>query len=155
MSYPLYDYSGLVLVNGGEYELNDLQKKCKTRSVRNSDGFTIRIEVSKIRISRRTNWRKSNYCRMFEDYDSNCFLCGYYGLWHSVCKCPESFSIEEQIAQVPRIRRNIVIWHQTKTASKEETQRIREEVELWSDQEVNDYLFTDEPDGCRVLKVRP
>lgn len=148
MIYPLYDFAGLVIVNNKEYKLNDLLLKAKTRTIRNEEGFTFKIKVENIRISPRSNWRKHFYCQMFNDYEATCFLCGKATLWNDKCNCPKSFSVDEYINNIPIVRRNIVKWHLLRLNNVTELNNV----DSWSDQEINNYLFEDKPNE-RVIKI--
>jgi len=105
MDYIHYDDYGLVIINNNNYRLSNLSKNTKTRTIKNNDGFSIKIKRDELRISPKTYWNiNTHYDQQFEGYDASCWLCGWNGMDYDSCKCKKSFSIEEHQGNLIKAR---------------------------------------------------
>jgi len=150
MNYFLYDDYVLVKLNDKEYPLTDIFKKTKTRTLTNENGFKLRIKTNEIRISPKTYHNIGIYDAQFEDYDMNCYLCGFYGGSRDKCKCKTSFTIEEHKVNLYKARRRYIksIFSNNFKNSK----NLKSKIKLLSNVQVDELLFT-ERKGIRVLKI--
>lgn len=88
-----------VTVDGKEYNLNNIHKQTKTRSIRNNDGFYLTVKRENLRFARSNFWSTSHYYdHQFESYDMECYLCGSNSNINIGCNCPEEgFTYEEYL----------------------------------------------------------
>lgn len=147
-AYIFFNYAALVKVHGSTYSLHDLEKKTKTRSVRNGQGFSTVIKTNEIKVSPKTYWNISSYCGVFQHYDVNCFLCGWFGSEHDTCNCKEHFTVEEHIENIPLVRRNFML-----SDVRNNKPELLEKAERLTPEQIDSVLFTDHKDGYRQLHL--
>ncbi len=144
-----YNDCGMVMFGDKSYLVRNLSKACKTRSV-TSDGWTRKINVSEMRIAPSTYWKISNhYDQQFEGHDANCWLCKWYGMDYSKCKCKKSgFTVEEHTANIPIVRRNFL-----KTLFDNYFPELKKDVDNWTDDQVNGLLYGTNKYGAHALML--
>lgn len=97
-----------VKISNQNYHYFLKNKPTKTITIKNYDGFSIKINRKDLKISPTTYWRISGYDAQFEGNDANCWLCGWYGMDYGTCKCKESFTEDEHRSNIVIARRNML-----------------------------------------------
>ena len=100
-----YDNCGNVIVNDTTVFLSNLTKKVKTRTI-NKNGWKSSIKREDLRVHPNTYHRIGRYDHQFEGYDFYCYLCEYAGTTPSKCKCKPSFTVEENLLNINKVRYN-------------------------------------------------
>lgn len=107
-----FHYTGFAKVAGLEEfsAINDITKKCKTRTITDySHGYPskITIKVADLRLSRKNFWKVGSYCQMGQSYDLHCYACDTSSSTDYGCKCDKrGFTVQEYHVMQDIARRN-------------------------------------------------
>lgn len=107
-----YTNYALIQVGDKTYPNWNILQESKTKTLTHfvaGKTFKLQILTKDIKISPKTYWKIGQYDHQFESEDANCWLCEWYGLADSKCKCPDHFEISDHVENLNKARKNFLL----------------------------------------------